>query len=250
MLACSEAWAGMMPSVRPNPAVYSSSKPVALAGGGGGGGDAAIVQSSHVRVGSGNVGTVTLPSNTTAGNFLMVVSHGYETPGPCALTSFADNTSNSYVTVASSGLAGNNNFSEHIGYAANINGGATTVTITLGASCTADSMYVVEYSGLSTTAPIEASSALTGSGTDTGSGPITVADSKIVFGSMFSSVGNTTVTAGAGYVQRAEEEQGDLITVFNIQDQGSGANISPGVYASSATIGASTFYSHRIIGLR
>ncbi|MGZ3792763.1 MAG: hypothetical protein ACXVCP_10460 [Bdellovibrio sp.] len=93
---------------------------------------------------------------TSAGNLLVIpIVYGYNTNSVVSISDNASGGSNSYVTAnARASYGGAWAGSTEIWYAKNIKAGATSITVTLNGSASAD-MWVLEVSGMSTTAPLD-----------------------------------------------------------------------------------------------
>lgn len=119
---------------------------------------AAIIRVQHLTTDStANANTVTLTVTAlTAGNLIVVVGMG---SGSDTVSSITDNggTPNTYVQVTSArGLEAAGGRWCDIWYAKNSNGGATTVTLTVGATNTNRKIIMVwEVSGIDTTSPLD-----------------------------------------------------------------------------------------------
>jgi len=109
----------------------------------------------------------TFVANVTAGN-LIVVHVGHESASGTTVT-VADTLSNTYTEV-NSAFDSVNGQKGWMFYAKNITGGACTVTATISVTETARRIIIDEYSGLDTTAPLDASAvqyeSAPGTGTD------------------------------------------------------------------------------------
>ena len=114
--------------------------------------------------------TVTYPLPQTAGNLnVVIIGWGDATN---TVQSVVDSASNTY-TLAFAPTVGTG-LSQAVYYAKNINTSASnTVTVTFSAAATTPDVRVLEYSGLDTTAPLDAGAGAFGTGTALDSGPIT-----------------------------------------------------------------------------
>jgi hypothetical protein len=114
----------------------------------------------------------------------------------------------------------------HIFYAKNIRGGANTVTANFSSTNNHPWLAIFEYSGLSTTSPLDRTSSAQGSGTavSTGATAQTRASGELLFSGLgLSSSSTVTITAGSGYVveqsdptspgSRAATEQGFVSSI-------------------------------------
>jgi uncharacterized repeat protein (TIGR01451 family) len=147
----------------------------------------AFVTSQYGFVTATNTLSVTLPSPSTTGN-LIVLSFDINTPGSLSVTSVTDNKGNSYGVAA--GPLNWNGSSEQMWtyYASNITGGGAPVTVTVTLSGAAGSLegYVLEYSGVAKTSPVDQTSSGSGSGTTLSSGSKTTTyPSELIYGACF-----------------------------------------------------------------
>jgi hypothetical protein len=159
----------------------------------------------------GNV-RASFPGKTTAGH-LIVAAVSWDTSGN-AQPKVSDSQGNSY-SMATNG----NNLALQQGlaifYAANIKGGADTVTLTPNISTSYLRLNILEYGGVATTNPIDGTAQnidTTGtsaaSGVTSGSGATKVNGDLIIGAVMGDSGNNTTVTAGTGATQRLVAHNG------------------------------------------
>jgi hypothetical protein len=166
----------------------------------GGGSTPAYLQSRSQSYGSVNQAQITLPGSSVTGD-LLVLSFVYGNTA-LSVTSVTDSKGNTYTpavgptTVGAWGEA-------YTYYAKNIVGGAgpVTATVTLnGAANSVFDVYLLEYSGLDPTNPLDQTSAGTGSGTamDSGSKTTTKAP-ELIYG--FGAADNVC-TANSPYTNR------------------------------------------------
>jgi phosphatidylinositol-3-phosphatase len=152
------------------------------------------------------------PANTTAGD-LIVVAVSWDTSGG-AQPRVSDSQGNSF-SIATNG---NNSVLQQglaIFYAANIKGGADTVTLGVSVAASYLRLNIQEYSGVATTNPVDGtaqnidtkgSSAV--NGVTSGNG-VTTLSGDLIFGAVMGDSGNnTTVTAGTGATQRVVADNG------------------------------------------
>ena len=144
-------------------------------------------QSNYNFVAATNTLSVTLPSPSTTGN-LIVLSFEINTPGSLTVTSVTDNKGNTY-SVASGPLNWNASTEQMwTYYASNITGGgaAVTVTITLSGAAPFLEGYILEYSGVAQTSPVDQTSSGFGFGTVMSSGSkTTTSPSELIYGACF-----------------------------------------------------------------
>jgi chitodextrinase len=143
--------------------------------------------------------SVTFTSAQTAGNF-NVVALVWNTGQ--TISSITDTKGNSYVlaigpTTSGAGLAA-------IYYAKNIaaaTAGSNTVTVTYSAATSFPDIRIAEYSGISTTSPLDVTAVATGTGTTSDSGSATTTNANdLLIGANAVSTGTTG--AGTGFTQR------------------------------------------------
>jgi hypothetical protein len=132
---------------------------------------------------------VTFTSPNTAGN-LLIVSVGWLNGGTASLS---DSSNNTYVSAIGPTTNGP---TSQIWYAANVAGGANTITVTF-SQWNNSTISVFEYSGLATSSPLDVAAAATGNSNalDTGSVTTTQAN-ELIFASGYGNSGGT-LTAGS-----------------------------------------------------
>ncbi len=159
----------------------------------------------QAKTGTGTVGTslvVTFDSSTAGGNLIFV---GAANDGGSAdvVTSITDNKSNTYTFIA-----GASQYSRHGEgwYAKNISGGAShAVTINF----TGNAAFVgqiLEYSGLDTTAPLDASGSGFGDSTTVTFNIITTNADDTIVGFVYGT--GAAWTPGSGYTERSDANNG------------------------------------------
>lgn len=127
--------------------------------------------------------TITLPINTTAGNFIAI---GVTSFNDVTVT-VADELAHSYLRAG--GYAGTGDKAS-IWYDFNITSAARTITVTPSGSA-ALTLCVAEFSGLITTDPIDGSAGASGSSTAPATGSITVgATGELILGQLTTSANN------------------------------------------------------------
>lgn len=168
------------------------------------------------NLGGGTTTSYALPATSlTAGNLIVVCING-QPPDVNSdyVTSIADTAGNTYTRI--SGKAnGSSDARMEVWYAKNVAGNASNiVTFTLGVSIAYYSGCSVQYSGLDTSAPLDATATGNGSGTSVTSGSFTtiVADEVLVACAAVFNGGAGAWTAGTGYTKRVEDDA--TITMF------------------------------------
>jgi len=125
-----------------------------------------------------NVVSVSFPKATTAGN-LIIVSAGWSNGGTASVS---DSKLNTYSTAVGPPASG---YASQIWYAANIVGGADTVTVSFNASYN-DVVNIFEYSGLASSSPLDATGSNTGNSNSLNTGNITTTQAnELIFATGF-----------------------------------------------------------------
>lgn len=120
-----------------------------------GGATPILVQSTINYLGSAQSTSKAFLSNNTAGNSLWLYATASDAPGPCVINTITDTRSNTWNVVHTSAPSGNSNITLTMAYVANAAAGANTVTVSWTAACdAAQSLWIAEYSGLDTVAPL------------------------------------------------------------------------------------------------
>ena len=175
--------------------------------------------------------SVTYPLSQTAGN-LNIVAVGWN-DSTSSVSSISDSRGNTY-TLAIGPTTGTS-LRQSIYYAKNILGGSNTVTVTFNQAASFVDVRVFEYSGLSTTAPLDVTAAASGSGTTASSGPATTtAANELVFGAAMT--GGVIKAAGSGFTSRLITPDGDIGEDKLVSATGSYTATAPvTAYAGSTT---------------
>jgi RHS repeat-associated protein len=119
---------------------------------------------------------------------------------------------------------------QSIYYVTNIKGGANTVTVTFNQSAASPDVRVLEYSGLSTSSPLDVVAAASGNSTAASSGSATTSSaSELIFGA--NTVYTSTKTAGTGFTSRIITPDGDIAEDENASTTGS--------YSATVTLNSS-----------
>lgn len=158
----------------------------------------AHVQSTAKQITSGTINSVPFPGPNSAGD-IIVVYVIWSNTGTVTVT----DTRNTFVPVAPATRFSGNQWSSQVFYAKNIGAGTNTVTAAFATGITGWAMvYVHEYSGVDTAAPLLGSSSATGSGAAMDSGTVSVASgTALLFGSGASD--STVTSAGPGFTTRS-----------------------------------------------
>jgi hypothetical protein len=184
-------------------------KPSGVGGGQGPAGTPTFVQ-ANTNNDSATSSTISqsFASNNTAGNFI-AVSVTWESSSASSF-SCSDSRGNSY-SVADSLWDSVNVQSVGMCYAPNIASGSNTVTVSFGTGRPWREIHIMEYSGVATTSPLDATSKNNGSATSssngTSSGTATASqDNSLVVGIAANVGGAGSFSAGTGFTQRASTQ--------------------------------------------
>ena len=171
----------------------------------GGGGTITFVQAKSGTARTGASLAVAYPVVQTAGNMNVVAVMWGDTTS--TVSSVTDSQNNTYVLAVGPTTA--SGLSSALYYAANIIGGSNTVTVTFNTTAAWPNVNVMEYSGLSTSNPLDVTSAGTGAGTTANSGSATTTSaSELIVGA-----GNPVTTftaAGSGFTSRVINSFGGI----------------------------------------
>jgi chitodextrinase len=159
----------------------------------------AFVQEKDKQINSGNNNSVAFSKPTTAGS-LIVVYLIWDNAGSAAVS---DSLGNRFASAAAVARWGNGRYSAQIFYAANVRGGANTVTATFARAVKSFGLvYAHEYSGISQTAPVEVTASASGTSGSLNSGAVATTNaSDLLFAGGVSA--NVVTAAGAGYTSRS-----------------------------------------------
>lgn len=111
------------------------------------------VQEAFQAFGIFSSGSVTI-SPSGSGNFLLVMVLNTSS---VTVSTVVDNAGNSYAVVAGAQGVSGTNLIANSWYVNNCNSGATLVTVTLSGGASSGKIYVVEYSGVSSSSPFDSS---------------------------------------------------------------------------------------------
>jgi hypothetical protein len=164
----------------------------------GGGGPIAFVQvkSATPQTASASV-AVTFTTAQTLGNLNVVVVGWNDTTS--TISAVTDSRGNTY-TLAIGPTTGTV-LSQSIYYAKNIAAGTNTVTVTFNKAAAFVDIRALEYSGLSTTSPLDQTAGAVGSGTTASSGAATTTSAnELIFGAGMTA--NVFTGAGTGFTSR------------------------------------------------
>jgi hypothetical protein len=182
-------------------------------------------------------------SMAQAAGDLNVIAVGWN-DSTSSITSVSDSAGNTY-SLAVGPTRHAPDLSQSIYYAPNIaaaGAGGNTVTVSFDAAAAAVDVRILEYSGLSTTSPLDVTSAQSGTGSgDLSSGKATTTSNR----ELLVGAGMTTdiyASAGPGYTQRAITALGDIVEDRVVSSAGS--------YAAEAPDNASTEYVMQLVTFR
>jgi glucose/arabinose dehydrogenase/PKD repeat protein/fibronectin type 3 domain-containing protein len=164
----------------------------------------AFVQGRSKQVTNGTGNSLAFSNANAAGN-LIVAYVVWDNSSPVTLR---DSRGNTYATVAPAKAWGvNGTWRSQVFYAKDIAGGPNTVTATFQAAVLSfGRLYIHEYSGLDRTAPLDASSASTGTASAMNSGSATTSSANdLIFGA--GSSNNGVTAAGAGFTTRLNAQR-------------------------------------------
>ncbi len=180
-----------------------------------------FVQVNNNQISSGSTTSVTLNAPTVAGNTIVAYLIWNNT-GSAAVS---DSRGDTFIGVGSP-LSWGNGYSAQVFYAAGILGGMDTVTATFRTPVTSFGvLYVHEYTGISTTSPVDVTVSASGSSGSLNSGTVTTTSANdLIFGAGVSD--NMATAAGSGFTAR------DMAYGNITQDMAAG---SIGSYSSTAT---------------
>jgi hypothetical protein len=164
----------------------------------------AYVQSGATDPNSSSVSslTTTFSAAQAAGDLNVVaVSWGSSS---VTVSSITDSKGNSYTLAAGPTVYSSFGVTSSIYYAKNIvaaAAGANTVTVTFSAAVPYPDVRIAEYSGISTSSPLDVTAAATGSGTLSSSGSMTTTNANDLLVAA-NAVATTTTGPGTGFTQR------------------------------------------------
>jgi hypothetical protein len=169
------------------------------------GGGISFVQVSSGVQSSNSLVSVTYGNAQTAGDLnIVVVGWGDNTS---TISSVTDSLGNSYSRGV--GPTSTSGLQQSIYYAKNIAGGNNTVTVTFNQAAAYPDVRILEYSGLSTSSPLDVTAAAVGSGSSASSGSATTTSgNELIFGAGTSD--NFFSGAGSGFTKRIINLYGNI----------------------------------------
>ncbi len=193
--------------------------------------------------------SATFSGNTNAGD-LIVVAVSWDTSGN-AQAGVSDSQGNKYAPATTS----NNTTTLQalaVFYAANIKGGADTVTVTLSPSAGYRRLEIEEYSGVATANPVDVTAQNInvngGTNTDgvTSTNATTTAKGDLIFGVTTQDSGTDTIAAGTGFTQREAVNNGSdnpMLTEDLMQN-------AAGSIAATFTLSTSGSYQAQMVAFK
>ena len=203
-----------------------------------GGGINFVQVKSAVSTSSSSV-AITYPAVQTAGNLNVVAVMWGDTTS--AVSSVTDIKGNTYArAVGPTTITG---LTSAIYYAKSIAGGSNTVTVTFDQAASYPNVNVLEYSGLSTTSPLDVTSSATSSGTTANSGSATTTSAnELIVGA--GNPSSAFTAAGSGFSNRIINSFGGISEDKIVSSTGSynaTATLTPGTWVMQmATFRASS----------
>jgi chitodextrinase len=201
-----------------------------------------LVQHSSRDAGTTTSATLAFPANTNAGNFIAVAIRAGKTGQIFTVTDTAGDLYNKAVQLSLT----NDSTTLAIYYAENINGGATTVSVSDSVNGGTLRFSIFEYAGLAQVNSLDGTATGQGTSATVTTGAATLASSgDLVIGALTSSSGRT-FTAGAGWTLE-EGVPGAPNTKLAVEDQ---ISTSPGSVAGAATLSSSDSWGGVVAAFR
>jgi len=137
--------------------------------------------------------SASFPSNNTAGNFLIITGTAAR---PAGTLTISDTAGDTFIPAIGPVTDTNQAVTAYIWYVPSCKGGPNTVTLTP-ATAAALEIHISEWTGLTTTSPVDQTASATGTGTTASSGPATTTvNGELIFGYTFLF---NTAAAGSGF---------------------------------------------------
>jgi hypothetical protein len=193
--------------------------------------------SNSVSVNSASV-SVTYGTAETVGDLNVVVVGWSDTTS--SVTSVVDDNTNTYFLA---GTSKGNGLSQAIYYAPNIvlpNNTTPTVTVTFTQTAAAPDVRILEYSGLSTTNPLDNWAGLSATSNSADSGAVTTSSSDLIFGA--GTTEGVFTAAGTGFTLR------EITAAFGDIDEDRGAALPAGSYNATATLASTSHWVMQVAG--
>ena len=182
---------------------------------------------SRIQASSSSI-AVTYPRSQIARDLNVVVVGWRDTTS--SITSVTDTHGNVYSLAV--GPTSNTGLQQSIYFAKNIAGGSNKLTVKFNQKASYPDVRILEYSGLSTTNPLDAKAAAAGNGTTANSGPAsTTSANELIFGA--GTTGTAFSAAGPGFVSRVTDVEGNIAEDEMVTTTGS--------YSATATTSSSVW---------
>ncbi|MBA2677328.1 MAG: hypothetical protein H0U76_02860 [Ktedonobacteraceae bacterium] len=167
-----------------------------------------------------NAPTITLPSNVTGGDVIIVAATQYKGQ----ITSITDNHNNFYYSVTTPQHATENSDYAELYYAKNVVGGPTSITITFsftGNQITSDNIGVYEFSGLDKIAPLDRGVSNSGYGNAPDGGTFFSATGTMLYfaAGLDDNGSNSAPLAGNGYELQDHQDDSTSHERFYTEDR-------------------------------
>jgi hypothetical protein len=197
-------------------------------------GQAFVQVNSNPVAASATSVAVTYTTAEVTGDLNVVVVSWNDTSS--SIVSVTDSASNVYAPV---GATAGHGLSQAIYYAKNIAGATPTVTVTFNTSASFPDVRVLEYSGLSTTAPLDNWAGSSGSSAAPDSGAAATTGNDLILGA--GTTANVFSGAGTGFTSR-------IITPFGNINEDSAAAVAAGSHNATATVIGSQLWLMQVAG--
>lgn len=198
----------------------------------------ALAQSSNVLGSSLTSISQSFPCSNTAGNLIIAFVRMSTTTQTVQIT---DSLGNAYTDAVSQGQS-TDGHQIHIFYAKNIAGGANTVTATFSATNNHPWLAIYEYSGLSTTAPLDQTAAAQGdtAAPNTGLTSTTTSAHELLFAGLgLPAASYETVSSGSGFTLL----QGDAYPNTSPADNESQITTAAGQYVGTFNMNYADYWT-------
>src|SRR5690348_13505117 len=179
-----------------------------------------------------------LPKAQTAGNLNLVVVGWNDTTS--SVSSVSDSLGNTYILAVGPTTA--SGARQSIYYAKNIKAGSNTVTINFSQAAAYPDIRVLEYSGASTTSPVDVTAAAVGSSTTASCGPVTTtAANELIFAA--DTIASGTPSAGTGFTAR-------IITTHDSDLAEDKPAATAGPYSATAPVSPSGYWVIQLVTIK
>jgi len=220
---------------------FSSTATAVTSAGGSGGSTIGYVQGTSNTADSGTSISTTYYSAQGAGDLNVVVVDWADSTS--TVGSLTDSQGNTYVAVVGPTRSSGND-SQQMFYAKNIasaSAGANTVTVTYSTTVAYPEIRIVEYSGISTSNPLDVDIGASGTGLTMSSGSITTTNANDLLVAA-NAIYSETAAPGTGYTQRVESAFTEIIEDETVSATGS--------YSATATQTSSGYWLMQLAAFR